>query len=88
MILSAIRDYLRDRGQASLAEIALHFDTDPEAVRGMLDIWIRRGKVHRGLVSDACGSRCLQCDSTVFELYIWGNEPRDSAAPAETCSYR
>ena len=47
MILSEVRHYLRQRGQASLDDIALHFDADPMAVRGMLDIWIRKGKAHK-----------------------------------------
>ena len=47
MILSDIRNYVQDRGQSSLADIALHFDIEPEAARGMLDIWIRKGKLQR-----------------------------------------
>ena len=45
MILSDIRRYLEQRGQATLADIALHFDADPNAVRGMLNVWIRKDKV-------------------------------------------
>ncbi|MEW8552066.1 MAG: FeoC-like transcriptional regulator, partial [Candidatus Thiodiazotropha endolucinida] len=40
-MLSTIRDYLSRRGQATLAEVALHVDAEPEAVRGMLQQWIR-----------------------------------------------
>ena len=36
MILSDIRRYLQQCGQATLADIALHFDADPDAMRGML----------------------------------------------------
>jgi len=35
MILSEVRNYLAGRGQATLADIALHFDTEPAAMRGM-----------------------------------------------------
>ncbi|VAX14546.1 hypothetical protein MNBD_GAMMA24-2715 [hydrothermal vent metagenome] len=72
MILSDIRRYLEQRGQATLADIALHFDADPDAVRGMLAIWIRKGRVYRRLASAACGSRCQQCDPAATEIYVWG----------------
>ena len=47
MILAEVRDYLKQRGQCSLSDIALHFDTDADAVRGMLGIWIKKGKVEK-----------------------------------------
>ena len=73
MILSDIRQYLEQRGQASLGDIALHFDADPDAVRGMLQAWIRKGKVIRRASTASCGSSCQQCDSASTELYIWAS---------------
>ena len=69
MILSRIRDYLAQRGQATLGDIALHFDTDPQAMRGMLDVLVRKGKVQRRSLDPACGSGCSKCDVTVREIY-------------------
>lgn len=71
MILSDIRDYLQQRGQASLGDIALHFDADPAAVQGMLDIWIRKGKVEKRAATASCGSSCQQCDPSSTEIYTW-----------------
>jgi predicted ArsR family transcriptional regulator len=71
MILSDIRDYLTQRGQVTLADIALHFDTEPEAMRGMLDRWVSKGKVERRKVEAACGTRCTRCNAAATELYIW-----------------
>ena len=71
MILSQIRDYLAGRGQATLAEIALHFDTEPDAVRGMLDQWVRKGRVEQRKTEPACGTTCSRCDPAAMELYIW-----------------
>jgi hypothetical protein len=73
MILSDIRQYLQQRGQATLADMALHFDADPEALRGMLEVWIRKGKVHKRMTSAACGDSCTLCDPATMELYIWSN---------------
>ena len=74
MILSELRDHLRQRGQASLLELAQHFDAEPEALRGMLEHWIRKGQVRRHQAGGACGGGCTQCDPASLELYQWGVE--------------
>lgn len=71
MILSQVRDYLKQRGQCTLSDIALHFDTDADAVRGMLDIWIRKGKVEKRSATASCGSSCQSCDPAATEVYYW-----------------
>ncbi|MGD8908845.1 MAG: FeoC-like transcriptional regulator [Chromatiales bacterium] len=71
MILSQVRDYLLERGQATLADLALHFDTEPAAMRGMLDQWVRKGRVERRRVEAACGTSCNRCDPAAMELYVW-----------------
>ncbi|MFQ5642420.1 MAG: FeoC-like transcriptional regulator [Thiogranum sp.] len=71
MILADIRRYLEQRGQATLADIALHFDADPDAVRGMLEVWMRKGMVRRQAATAACGSSCNQCDPAATEIYVW-----------------
>lgn len=71
MILSQVRDYLKQRGQCSLSDIALHFDTDANAVRGMLDIWIKKGKVEKRSATESCGTSCQSCDPAATEVYIW-----------------
>jgi hypothetical protein len=71
MILSDIRLYLEQRGQATLADIALHFDAEPDAVRGMLNVWIRKDKVYRKMATASCGGSCTQCDPAATEIYVW-----------------
>ncbi|MCU7905176.1 MAG: FeoC-like transcriptional regulator [Candidatus Thiodiazotropha sp. (ex Epidulcina cf. delphinae)] len=71
MILSDIREFLLKRGQATLAEIALHVDAEPDAVRGMLQQWVRKGRIEQRKVEAACGSSCNRCDPAVTELYVW-----------------
>ncbi len=71
MILSQIRDYLKQRGQCTLSDIALHFDTDANAVRGMLDVWIKKGKVEKRSATESCGSSCQSCDPAATEVYTW-----------------
>ena len=71
MILSQVRDYLNQRGQCTLSDIALHFDTDASAVRGMLDIWIKKGKVEKRSATASCGTNCQSCDPATTEVYTW-----------------
>lgn len=73
MIFVDIRNYLRDRGHASLMDIASHCDADPAAVRDMLQVWIRKGRITRQLSANACGG-CTQCDPPVTEIYSWVSE--------------
>jgi putative ferrous iron transport protein C len=82
MILSDIRRYLQQRGQASLADLALHFDADPDAIRGMLQVWMRKGMVQRQVATASCGSSCSKCDAATTELYTWHGS---STAPASEC---
>lgn len=71
MILSDIKRYLQERKQATLNDIALHLDVDPEAVRGMLDQWIRKGKVIRTELG-ACSNGCASCGCDADkEIYHW-----------------
>ncbi len=75
MILSQLKDYLRERGQATLLDVALHFGIDPDTARGMLEIWVRKGRIHRRMATASCGTRCSQCDSAATEIYVWGEAP-------------
>lgn len=73
-MLSAIKRYLIQHRQASLADIAMHLDSPQEAVRGMLERWIRKGKVRRLRASTSCGSSCSscsKCDPALTEFYQW-----------------
>jgi predicted ArsR family transcriptional regulator len=72
MILSDIKRYLQDRKQATLGDLAVHFDTDPEAMRGMLEQWIQKGRVAKSALRANCNRSCSKCcsDATI-ELYEW-----------------
>jgi len=71
MILSELRDYLKEHKRATLNELVIHFDIDADALRGMLAIWVRKGKVKQLPVGEGCGSSCHKCDPTLTEFYEW-----------------
>ena len=71
MILSDIKQYLSERGSASLSDISMHFDTEPDAIRGMLEQWIRKGRVTKHVTGSACNSSCNKCGTESTEFYKW-----------------
>lgn len=79
-MLTALKAYLVDRRTVSLNEIARRFAIDPEALRPMLDLWIRKGKVRRS-GGARCGS-CVSCAPADLEFYEWV-EPETPAADAK-----
>lgn len=71
MILSELRDYLRTHRRAALSDMALHLGTEPDALRGMLDKWIAKGKVQRLPSGTPCDGGCCQCDPNTTEIHEW-----------------
>ncbi|MCP5088779.1 MAG: sugar metabolism transcriptional regulator [Rhodobacteraceae bacterium] len=77
MILAELKNYLSNRGRATIIDMALHFNSDPGAIRGMLDHYIRKGRVQRLDTGTACGG-CHKCDALTLEIYEWMD---DAAKP-------
>jgi len=71
VILRDIREYLKKRKQATLADIALHVQSEPDAVRGMLQRLEQKGQVRRENIDLACGSSCDKCTPAAREIYFW-----------------
>ena len=81
MILSDIGAYVKQRGRVSLEDVALHFDAEPDAVRGMLEVWIRKGKISKSRLGTSCGAGCDQCKPATTEIYVWGGSADGSGSP-------
>jgi putative ferrous iron transport protein C len=72
MILSDIKGYLQERKRATLSDLALHFNSDPEAMRGMLARWMEKGKVTKAVQPTGCKKGCASCGcSEAMEIYAW-----------------
>nr|VFK32980.1 MAG: FeoC like transcriptional regulator [Candidatus Kentron sp. MB]VFK35712.1 MAG: FeoC like transcriptional regulator [Candidatus Kentron sp. MB]VFK77451.1 MAG: FeoC like transcriptional regulator [Candidatus Kentron sp. MB] len=72
-MLSELREYLRSHGQAAIIDMAYHFDREPDAIRGMLEHWIRKGRVRKLPQGTACNSNsnCHKCMPETVEIYEW-----------------
>ena len=71
MILSDLRSYLQMHRRAALSDMALRFDTEPAALRGMLAKWVSKGRVVKLSRGPACGSTCCHCAPETIEIYEW-----------------
>lgn len=68
MKLGEIRNYIKQRGDSSLTDVATHFDISQEAAKFAIEYWIKKGKVKAQ--GAACGSSCGGCGSS-GESYQW-----------------
>ncbi len=73
MILSDLKTYLTSRKRAPIGDLANHFNSEPDAMRGMLEHFIRKGKLRRLDGDGACGG-CHKCDAFALEIYEWTEE--------------
>jgi hypothetical protein len=77
MILTEIKQYLIARQAATLSDMAIHFDTTPEAMRDMLQIWVQKGTVKitsthgENGCGRGCGRDCGTCADTATEVCRW-----------------
>lgn len=71
MILSDLRNYMQEKRRVTLNDLVLHFKVDANALRGMLNKWINKGKVKQSPVGTNCGTSCCKCDPLLTEIYEW-----------------
>lgn len=69
MILTDLQKFLAQHKKASLADLQLHFRSDADALRGMLNRLIRKGRV-RKMEGKKCGG-CHSCAPETIEFYEW-----------------
>lgn len=71
MILQEIKQYVKKRQQVSLQDIAVHFDKEPETVRGILDFWVRKGRIELQTQTPSCAGSCHCAANQNQEIYCW-----------------
>jgi len=69
-ILRDVRDYLQKHQRASLEDLAVHFNSNPDAMRGMLEKWIAKGII-RHCQPSACAGCTTSCSSAPGDSYEW-----------------
>ncbi|MGD1898968.1 MAG: FeoC-like transcriptional regulator [Phormidesmis sp.] len=70
MILSELQAYIAEQKRVSLAQIAVKFGIDADALRGMLSCLIRKGRVQKLPIPSRCHG-CIVCAQEAIEFYEW-----------------
>ena len=71
-MLSEIKQYLVKHKRVTLGDLALYFDVEPEAMRGMLELWIRKGRLAKSDLQSCCNKSCSKgCDDSAMTIYEW-----------------
>lgn len=86
MILSELTSYLARHQRVALPDLAWHFDAEPDAVRGMLAVLERKGRVRRLANGAACGGGCGKCDQAQVETFEWIGGGSSDAPPGLRCT--
>jgi len=84
LILSELTGYLAEHRLVALQDLAYRFGASPDALRGMLSILERKGRVRRVEGAAPCASNCGKCDVATMETYEWlgaANTPGGDAEP-------
>ncbi|MCB2100706.1 MAG: FeoC-like transcriptional regulator [Rhodobacterales bacterium] len=71
MILAEVRQYVGDRHRVTLADLSNRFGVAPDALRGMLAVLVRKGRVRRLPRPASCGDGCCKCAPEALEVYEW-----------------
>ena len=71
MILTEIKNFFSRQRMVSLSDLSIHFGVEPDALRGILDQWIRKGKLRKLPQGKSCKGCCEACNSDNTEIYEW-----------------
>lgn len=71
MILSQVSDYLKTHRRAALHDMALGLGATPDALREMLGVLERKGRVAKLASGTTCSSGCNKCSPSSVEIYEW-----------------
>ena len=84
MILQEVKQYVKKREQVSLQDIAIHFDKEPETVRGILDFWVRKGRIKLKSQAPSCSGNCRCNANQPQEVYQWNPQLVDVSIQVES----
>ncbi len=73
-MLIELREFIREQGVCSLWDLSVKFKTSPDAMRGMLSHWQKKGKVE--LERSGCSKGCSSCSPEQLEIYRWRGSDR------------
>jgi putative ferrous iron transport protein C len=79
-MLRDIQTYIAHHHTVSIADLALHFHMDDQAIQPMVTKLVRKGRVRREPTPEKCGG-CTCCQASSLELYTWAGRSSYPAYP-------
>lgn len=71
-MLTAIKAYMAQQKRVPLMDLSHRFRSDPEALRPMLAVLERKGRVKKLTTGTVCKlGGCEKCDPAALEVYEW-----------------
>ena len=77
MLLMKLKNYIKGHPRVSMLELLEHFALDEQAMRNLLAMWVKKGKLDKFIPNKSCigcSSSCSSCSvssTLAFELYTW-----------------
>ena len=72
MILTDLRNYIKENHPISLNQLAVHFDMDAESLLPLLEHWEHKGVIQKKVSATSC-SGCSGCKHDLPIIYDWAN---------------
>lgn len=69
--LSHLKNYLKERKIATLAELSIQFQADDELLMMMLKHFIDKGQLIQRKLTARCGTQCQQCEFKKTVVFEW-----------------
>ena len=82
MILSELQTYITEQHRVSLAQMELRFGIDANALRGMLNYLIHKGRIYKLPAPYRCHG-CTVCSTESLEFYEWVASATLSQSPVK-----
>ena len=80
MILSRVSDYLKTHRRAALHDMASSLGASPDALRQMIAVLEKKGRVRKIEAGTSCSSGCTKCSQASVEIYEW-SAPEELVPP-------
>jgi putative ferrous iron transport protein C len=69
-MLRDIQTYIGHHRTVTMADLALHFHIDEQAIQPMMAKLMRKGRIRQLPMPDKCGG-CSCCSESSLQLYEW-----------------
>lgn len=71
MILTRVINHLKLNRRVALRDMALALSISPDALREILSILERKGKIQKLASGTKCSGSCAKCAPNSIEIYEW-----------------